>query len=127
VYALGIILYEMLTGHVPFSGPNPLVAMNQRLMNDPEPPSHFGTAITPHLQEILWRALERDPRLRYPSARHFGLDLRDPQQVALAQQAVPRDWHSSRKPQPRGLLPYILLGMIPVVIFALLLIVAHQK
>jgi serine/threonine protein kinase len=127
VYALGIILYEMLTGQVPFSGPNPLVAMNQRLLNDPEPASHFDTAITPQLQEILWRALERDPRLRYPSARHFGLDLRNPQKVAVSQQAVPRDWHSSRKPQPRGLLPYILLGLIPLVIFVLLLMVAHQK
>ena len=127
VYSLGIILYEMLTGQVPFSGPNPLVAMNQRLVNDPELPSHFDTAITPQLQEILWRALERDPRLRYPSARHFGLDLRDPAQVPVPQQVGPRDWYSSRKPKPRGVLPFVLLGLIPLVIFAILLIVARQK
>jgi serine/threonine protein kinase len=127
VYSLGIILYEMLTGQVPFSGPNPLVAMNQRLVNDPEPPSHFDTEITPQLQEILWRALERDPRLRYPSAKHFGLDLRDPGQVPVPQPVGPRDWFSSRKQQPRGVLPFVLIGLIPLVIFAILLLVARQK
>ena len=127
VYSLGIILYEMLTGQVPFQGPNPLVAMNQRLVNDPEPTSHFDITITPQLQEILWRALERDPRLRYPSAHHFALDLRHPEKVAVPEQPLSRDWHTSRKPKPRSVLSYVLIGLIPVVIFAILLLVAHQK
>ena len=123
VYSLGIILYEMLTGQVPFHGPNPIVVMNQRLVSDPEPVSHFDSAITPQLQEILWRALERDPRLRYPSARHFALDLRHPEQVSVPEQAPARDWHTSRLPKPRGVLAYLLLSLIPIVIFTILLIV----
>jgi serine/threonine protein kinase len=127
VYSLGIMLYEMLTGQVPFQGPNPLVAMNQRLINDPEPPSHFDSAITPQLQEILWRALERDPRLRYPTARHFGLELRHPEKVVVPEEPQRHDWHTSRKPKPQSVLTFVMIGLIPVVIFAILLFVAHQK
>ena len=127
VYSLGIILYEMLTGQVPFRGPNALVAMNQRLVNDPEPPSHFDAAITPELQEILWRALERDPRLRYPSARHFALDLRHPEQVAVPSTTKSRDWHTSRMPKPTNVLLFVGIGLIPVIIFTLLLIAYHHK
>lgn len=127
VYSLGIILYEMLTGQVPFRGPNPIVAMNQRLVNDPEPVSHFEASITPQLQEILWRALERDPARRYPSARHFAFDLRYREQVTVSSQSAPRDWHTSRLPKPRGLATLLLIGLIPVVIFTLLLIFAHLK
>jgi serine/threonine protein kinase len=126
VYAIGIMLYEMLTGQVPFRGPNPLVAMNQRLVCDPEPASHFDQAITPEMEEILWHALERDPRVRYPSARHLAIDLRAPQHVPIKDR-VARDWETSRAPKPRAVLPLVLLGLIPVVIFVLLLFVAHQK
>src|SRR5580698_505375 len=68
IYALGIMLYEMLTGRVPFVEPNPLAAMNERLLNDPTPPRDLNPEISPELQEILYRALERDPRHRYSTA-----------------------------------------------------------
>ena len=47
------MLYEMLTGRVPFVGPNPLAAMNERLLNDPMPPREFNPEISPELEEIL--------------------------------------------------------------------------
>src|SRR5229473_2789468 len=61
VYSLGVMFYEMLTGKVPFTGPNPFVIMNERLMNHPIPPREVNPEITPELQEIIYRALERDP------------------------------------------------------------------
>jgi len=62
IYTLGIMFYEMLTGKVPFTGPNPFVTMNERLINHPIPPREVNPDITPELQEIIYRALERDPK-----------------------------------------------------------------
>ncbi len=61
IYAMGVILYEMLTGRQPFSGSSPMEVMNDRLLNHPMPPTVANPAISPHLQEVLYRALERDP------------------------------------------------------------------
>jgi len=75
VYCLGVILFEMLTGEVPFSGLDPLAAMNLRLLVDPPDPCEINPAISSRLQSIVQRALERDPADRYPSAREFASDL----------------------------------------------------
>jgi serine/threonine protein kinase len=42
LYAVGVMLYEMLTGKLPFTGPNPQAAMNERLLNHPMPPARRG-------------------------------------------------------------------------------------
>ena len=64
---VGVMLYEMLTGKVPFTGPNAFVIMNDRLLNNPVPPREIDPAISPQLQEIIYRALEREPKNRYAS------------------------------------------------------------
>ena len=61
LYAVGVMLYEMLSGKTPFSGPSPLAVMNDRLINHPLPPREAEPSISPQLQEVLYRALEREP------------------------------------------------------------------
>ncbi|MEO7145069.1 MAG: serine/threonine-protein kinase [Bryobacteraceae bacterium] len=124
VYALGIMFYEMLTGRTPFSGPNPFAVMNERLLNHPIPPRELEPSISPELQEIIYRALERDPRNRYASAAEFAADLEHPDQVGVTDRAELHDWKRRREPWTRKILFYAMLALIPVVIFGLLLFVS---
>ncbi len=126
LYALGVMLYEMLTGKVPFTGPNAFIIMNDRLLNNPVPPREIDPTISLQLQEIIYRALERDPAKRYAKAREFARDLEHPDQVGVAERPELRDWKRRRSPWPRKILFYLMLMMIPVVVFALLLFVARH-
>ena len=126
LYAVGVMLYEMLTGKAPFTGPNAFVIMNDRLLNSPVPPREIDPAISPQLQEIMYRALERDPSKRYASAREFAWDLEHQDQVGAAERPELRDWKRRRRPWPRRILFYLALALIPVIIFALLLYVARR-
>ncbi|HEY6293028.1 MAG TPA: serine/threonine-protein kinase [Terriglobia bacterium] len=126
VYALGVMLYEILSGKVPFTGSNAFLIMNDRLLNNPVPPREINPEITPQLQEIVYRALERDPKNRYASAREMALDLAHPDQVGAAERPELYDWKRRRTPWVRRILFYAVLALIPVVIFALLLYVARR-
>jgi serine/threonine-protein kinase len=127
VYALGVMLYEMLTGEVPFHGPNPLAVINDRLLNHPTPPRELDPTICPHLQEIIYRALERNPANRYASAREFAKDLANPESVGVADRDELRDWKLRRSSRSRTILKYVMFAMIPVIIFILLLITARHN
>ncbi len=128
IYALGILFYEMLTGQVPFSGPNPLAVMNDRLVKKIPPPSELNPAISPELQEILYRALERDPRHRYATAQEMLWDLEHQEQVGIEERGTSPVRRKKRAPfkfDGRMLL-YASLALVPLVIFALMLLMAKH-
>ena len=91
--------------------------MNDRLLNNPIPPREINPAISPELQEIIYRALERDPKNRYATAHEFALDLQHPEKVGVAERPELRDWKKRRTPWVRKVLFYVMLALIPVVIF----------
>jgi len=126
VYALGIMFYEMLTGKAPFQGPNPFAIMNDRLLNNPIPPREIDPSISPQLQEIIYRAIERDPKNRYATAAEFAHDLQHQDQVGVEERAELHDWKKRRTPWVRQILFYVMLALIPVVIFGLLLFFAKR-
>jgi eukaryotic-like serine/threonine-protein kinase len=72
VYSVGIMLSEMLTGEVPFSGVDPVTAMNLRLLVDPPPLRELNPGVSPLLEVAVHRALARERSGRYASAREFA-------------------------------------------------------
>ena len=126
LYAVGVMLYEMLSGQTPFSGPSPLAVMNDRLINHPLPPREAEPSISPQLQEILYRALEREPKNRYPSAHSFAQDLEHMDQVGVAERTELTDWKKRKSGTLRGILSKIGLLLIPFVLFGLMMLLAHS-
>lgn len=75
LYSLGVVLYEMLTGGVPFTGDSPVAVALKHLQDTVRPPGELVSAIPPWLEHVVLKALAKDPAQRYRSAAQMALDL----------------------------------------------------
>jgi serine/threonine-protein kinase len=124
IYSVGVILYEMLAGETPFCGSDPFLILNAKTHSDPPPPRKIAAEIPPALEEITLRALERDPLNRYRDARELAWVLQHQEQVVVGSSADRRALNNQHAQEKRGVFPYVLMGLIPLAILALLLYVA---
>ena len=128
LYSLGAMLYEMVTGRVPFEGPNAYMVMNARLIGDPRAPRKINPQITPQVEEIILHAMERDPVDRYPDAAAMKADLDAPEQVVVTGRherlRPPMMWKSRWK---RVRQVVIILGAISLVFILFILMFRGQK
>jgi serine/threonine protein kinase len=118
LYSLGAMLYEMVTGVVPFEGANPYIIMNSRLTGDPVAPRKVQADIPAEVEEIILHAMERNPAERYPSAAAMKVEVDDPDKVELTGRCdrlqPPSlsgvNWAAIRLVVISALVPVVLLG-----------------
>lgn len=127
VYALGVMLYEMLTGHPPYRGDTALAVMAQHVQSRPPSLRSRNRRVPPALEAVVLKAMRRDPATRYQSMAALKHDLThldavDP--AALAAECPQDEPAPSRR---AGLAPQLLIGLIllGVLLFVLGLAVAR--
>jgi serine/threonine-protein kinase len=96
IYSLGAILYEMVTGALPFEADNPFLVMNARVTGDPKAPRSVNPAIPVEVEELILHAMERDPRRRIQTVLEMKKQLEDTSLIQVTGRhkhlRVPRVW-----------------------------------
>ncbi len=85
IFALGGILYLLATGELPFDTPSTTAGMKQRLYHAPKPPSAINPKVPAWLETIIRKCLEVDRARRYADAARIAFELRNPDQVVIAE------------------------------------------
>jgi eukaryotic-like serine/threonine-protein kinase len=118
IYALGTMLYEMLTGSVPFKGDNPLAVMQQVVSTPPQPVCRRNHAVSAALEAVVGKAMRKSPGERYASMDEMLADLENLDGLDLsAFEAAPENAPRLRPPMTDR--EMILYGLLAAVVFAL--------
>ncbi len=89
IYAMGIILYQMLTGNLPFESSTPMGMVSARVMYAPKPPTDFRSDIPPEVEDVVMQTLARKPEARYQRAGEMIRQLRRAVNLSTPAQGVP--------------------------------------
>lgn len=76
IYSVGVVLYEMVTGKVPFEGETPIAVALKHIQDSPLTPGKLNPQVSPELERVIMRAMEKDVTMRYMSAGDMARDLR---------------------------------------------------
>jgi serine/threonine-protein kinase len=127
IYSLGAMLYEMVTGRVPFEGENAYMVMNARLIGDPVAPRIYNPQIRPEVEEIILHAMARNPADRYRSAAEMKAEVDAPETVQVTGRAsrltAPVPW----KRQWRVVRVALLSILLPVALFFLFFLMLSRR
>ncbi len=130
IYGLGTVLYEMLTGIVPFENENPWVAMNNRVNGDPVAPRSRNPKISPQAEEIVLHAMQRNPDDRYQNAMAMKTHLDAPEKIKLTgycDRLVAPRWRLGLRETPVIAGALLGLGFIALQMIVFLMISLHLK
>jgi serine/threonine-protein kinase len=127
IYALGTILYEMLTGTVPFVEGNAHAVMRAKVESDPRSPREVAPELDPKVEEIVLRAIERSPRERYATAKEMLADLEDPSRVQLTDRTARRPPLLERLRIPRRVVGPVLLVVVMGLLLSLMWAMGHSS
>ena len=118
IHATGSVLYEMSTGQRPFAGVERSQLIGAILRRPPAPPGQLNPKLSPELQRIIGKCLEKEPENRYQSAKELGVDLR---RLGLLSTTMPPVTVGRRQQHTRKWIPVtgVLLVAVCVVLFAL--------
>ena len=101
IYSTGVVLYEMLTGRVPFDGDNPVAVAMQHLHNAPAPIQSIAPDVPPAVIRVCMKAMEKNPAARYQSAREMATDLRAALEERGERMSVPDPETEVKQPKPQ--------------------------
>jgi eukaryotic-like serine/threonine-protein kinase len=101
LYSVGVTLYELLAGRLPFRGDTALSVAMKHVNERPVPPTYFNAAVTPELESAVMRALEKDPARRFTDADAFINVLQSRTETTHEHHLGSRD-HQARNDRPRG-------------------------
>jgi serine/threonine protein phosphatase PrpC len=125
VYSLGAILYEMVTGTVPFEGANPFIIMSSRLSGDPIAPRKKNPNISPQVEEIILHAMSRNPQDRYESAMAMKQELDNPSSVQITGRADRLVMPSMGSSRWRKIRLFVLPIVVVILIFLFFILRTH--
>src|SRR5258707_10545297 len=126
IYAVGVMLYEMLCGHTPFEGENVFAIMNQHVSQDPPSILQCNPDISPALATVVMRAIRRVPEKRYQSMRDMLYDLQHLDQITPVPY-IPEISRPGKRYQRAVLLTLVIIAIcLTIIAFGILAQLAHH-